>query len=229
MHHFFPRSLQLFLGLTATILLSSCGIFSTEYDYNASRGGRTAQDRPLYEPSDNGQPTDEDNSNASTEPQDDEEAELEFEDDITVAPDDTEPEHPDIPETEEALLRQEAIRYAKTFMGTKYKLGGTSPRSGFDCSGFTVYVMKQVDVALSRTSQAQESNGKKVRLKKVQPGDLIFYRRSPLGKVFHVSIVVANKSDGIYVIHSTSRGVVIDNVTKSSYWSPKISSARSVF
>lgn len=225
MHYFLPRSIQLAIALAGSTLLSACGIFSSEYNLNASRGGRPVEDRPLYEP-ENQSSTD--NDTASDEDAG-EDRELIFEDDTETKPDNKTSELPDIPKTEEALLRQEAVSYAKTFMGTKYKLGGTTPRGGFDCSGFTSYVMKKVDVAISRTSQAQENNGKKVRLKKVQPGDLIFYRRSPLGKVFHVSIVVANKEDGIYVIHSTSRGVVIDNVTKSSYWSPKISSARSVF
>ncbi|MCI4647930.1 C40 family peptidase [Phaeodactylibacter sp.] len=226
MYQLLPRSMQLAMALAAIFLLSSCGLFTTEYNYNTSRGGSPAQERPLYE-EENTPPED---SRPSREDEEDRDTELVFEEEDDPEPPLDDPaEAPDLPDSEEALLRKEAVDYAKTFLGTKYKLGGTSPRSGFDCSGFTSYVMKQVDIALSRTSQEQENNGDKVRLKKVQPGDLIFYRRTPLGKVFHVSMVVANKEDGIYVIHSTSRGVVIDNVTKSSYWSPKISSARSVF
>jgi hypothetical protein len=218
--------MQLAMALAAIFLLSSCGLFTTEYNYNTSRGGSPAQERPLYE-EENTPPED---SRPSREDEEDRDTELVFEEEDDPEPPLDDPaEAPDLPDSKEVLLRKEAVDYAKTFLGTKYKLGGTSPRSGFDCSGFTSYVMKQVDIALSRTSQEQENNGDKVRLKKVQPGDLIFYRRTPLGKVFHVSMVVANKEDGIYVIHSTSRGVVIDNVTKSSYWSPKISSARSVF
>jgi cell wall-associated NlpC family hydrolase len=219
--------MQLAMALAAIFLLSSCGLFTSEYNYNTSRGGSPAQERPLYE-EENTPPED---SRDTREDEEDHDTEIVFEeeDEGPDVPVEAPADDPDLPETEEALLRKEAVDYAKTFLGTKYKLGGTSPKSGFDCSGFTSYVMKQVDIALSRTSQAQENNGKKVRLKNVQPGDLIFYRRTPLGKVFHVSMVVANKEDGIYVIHSTSRGVVIDNVTKSSYWSPKISSARSVF
>lgn len=226
MYQLLPRSIRVVPALTAIFLLSSCGLFTSEYNYNTSRGGLPAQERPLYEEA----PPPPEDSRDTREDEEDLDTDFVFEEeDAPDAPPDAPTEDPDLPETEEALLRKEAIDYAKTFLGTKYKLGGTSPKSGFDCSGFTSYVMKQVDIALSRTSQAQENNGEKVRLKKVEPGDLIFYRRTPLGKVFHVSMVVANKEDGIYVIHSTSRGVVIDNVTKSSYWSPKISSARSVF
>jgi hypothetical protein len=43
-----------------------------------------------------------------------------------------------------------------------------------------------------------------------------------------VALVVANDRQGMQVIHSTSRGVVIDNVSESDYWRPKVSSARRV-
>lgn len=214
--------LLLFLGMLLT--LSSCGIFSQQYNYNASRGGRAAEERPLYEEEEEAAAGRE----APEDPASEAEEELVFEEE--EEPDSNVPGLPTVEgeEEEEAILRLQAVAYAKNFLGTKYKLGGTRPGTGFDCSGFTSYVMREIDVDLPRTSGEQEKDGKKVRLKKVQPGDLIFYRRSPLGKVFHVSMVVDNNPDGVYVIHSTSRGVVIDNITASSYWSPKISSARSV-
>jgi hypothetical protein len=40
--------------------------------------------------------------------------------------------------------------------------------------------------------------------------------------------VVSNNKEGLTVIHSTSRGVVVDNISRSSYWQPKISTARDV-
>ena len=63
----------------------------------------------------------------------------------------------------------------------------------------------------------------------MQPGDLVFFRRSSRENIFHVALVVKNDRDGIQVIHSTSsRGVVLDNITKSTYWAPKLSEARNV-
>lgn len=131
------------------------------------------------------------------------------------------------------LSREEAFRldivdYAKTFMGTEYLYAGRDPKKGFDCSGFTYFVMDKFGISLSPSSRAQEGQGRKVKVNQVQAGDLIFYRRSAVSNVFHVSLVVANEADGIYVIHSTSRGVVIDNISTSSYWAPKISTARDV-
>ncbi len=128
----------------------------------------------------------------------------------------------------EQTLRMNIINYADDYKGTRYLYAGRDPRKGFDCSGFTYFVMRKYGISLSPSSREQEKQGRKIRVKDVQPGDLIFYRRSPLGRVFHVSLVYANDPDGIKVIHSTSRGVVIDNITTSSYWAPKISTARDV-
>lgn len=128
----------------------------------------------------------------------------------------------------EQAFRADIIDYAKKFQGTDYLYAGRDPKKGFDCSGFTYFVMDKFDISLSPSSRAQENQGKSVRLSNVQTGDLIFYRRSAGTNVFHVSLVVANDPDGVKVIHSTSRGVVIDNISKSSYWKPKISTARDV-
>lgn len=128
----------------------------------------------------------------------------------------------------EARLRQDIVSYAKQQLGTKYKYAGRSPRTGFDCSGFTYYVMDNFDVDLSPSSRAQENQGKKIKVSDAKTGDLIFFRRSKTGAVFHVALVVSNDREGLKVIHSTSRGVVIDNLYASSYWKPKISTARDV-
>ena len=129
--------------------------------------------------------------------------------------------------SKEERLRKDVVSYAKNQLGAKYKYGGTTPR-GFDCSGFTSYVMNNFNIKLSHNSGNQAKEGKKIDVKSVQAGDLIFYKRSKVGKVFHVSLVINNNRKGIQVIHSTSRGVVIDNISESSYWRPKISSARNV-
>lgn len=127
----------------------------------------------------------------------------------------------------ELQLRSDVIRYAKKQIGTKYKYAGRSPK-GFDCSGFTMYVLQKFDVNLPAGSSAQENRGSIVSIDKVSPGDLIFFRREKGGRVFHVAMVIENNKDGVHVIHSTSRGVVIDNISKSKYWRPKISTARDV-
>ncbi len=140
---------------------------------------------------------------------------------------DTTPRTSSSASSKEDRLRQDVVAYAKKYLGARYKYAGRDPR-GFDCSGFTYYVMKEFDVTLPTSSKTQADIGKKIPIKEAKSGDLIFFRRSPASRVFHVSMIVSNDSDGITVIHSTSRGVVIDNITKSSYWKPKISLARRV-
>lgn len=130
--------------------------------------------------------------------------------------------------TREEMLREDVVQYAKQFVGTKYVYAGKDP-SGFDCSGFTRYVWKEFDVSLSGSSRMQEDQGTPISVSKAKAGDLIFFRREKRGRVFHVALVVSNSREGLKVIHSTNRGVVIDNISNNSYWRPKISTARNVF
>lgn len=128
----------------------------------------------------------------------------------------------------EARKRLQIADYAKKYIGSKYKYAGRSPK-GFDCSGFTYYVMDNFAVDLIPVSREQEKQGKVIPVSKAQPGDLLFFRRSKKGTVFHVAMVVSNGSKGILVVHSTSsRGVVLDNITTNSYWKTKVVTARDV-
>lgn len=126
------------------------------------------------------------------------------------------------------LLRNELVKYAKQYLGLSYRYGGVSPATGFDCSGFTSYVMGFFDVSLSRSSRVQATQGQNIDVKEAKPGDIIVFRRSRTRPVSHVAMVVDNNAEGLFVIHSTSRGVVIDNLYESSYWKPKIYMARDV-
>lgn len=126
------------------------------------------------------------------------------------------------------IKRNEITTYSKNYVGVKYKYAGKDPK-GFDCSGFTSYVMAKHNVAISSSSKAQATQGKSISINKVQPGDLIFFGKTGGKNVSHVALVVANEQDGIYVIHSTtSKGVMIQNISTSSYWKPKILFARDV-
>ncbi|MCS6929691.1 MAG: C40 family peptidase [Saprospiraceae bacterium] len=122
--------------------------------------------------------------------------------------------------------REEIVRYAQTFIGTPYKYGSRNPQKGFDCSGFTSYILSKFDVPLSAGSRVQALQGKRVPLSEVAPGDLLFFGRK--GRIRHVALVVENTPGGIVCIHSTRRGVVLENVHASSYWRPRILFARDV-
>lgn len=125
-------------------------------------------------------------------------------------------------------LREEIADFGKKFVGVPYKYAGQSPSTGFDCSGFTYYVMKGFGISLSPASSAQATLGKKVPLDKALPGDLLFFGASAK-KIQHVALIVKRNSSGITCVHSTSsRGVMVENVSNSSYWKPKILFARNV-
>lgn len=131
--------------------------------------------------------------------------------------------------SKELAFRKDIVGYAKKYEGLKYCSAGKSPKTGFDCSGFTSYVMDYFDIDISASSQAQAKQGTLKSLDDVQPGDLIFFRRSSKEPVFHVAMVVDRDRKSLKVIHSTtSRGVVIDDILASEYWRPKIYAARDV-
>lgn len=122
--------------------------------------------------------------------------------------------------------RNSLTKYGKKYVGTTYKYAGKDPK-GFDCSGFTSYVMKSQGITVSSSSKAQATEGKPVSLNRVKPGDLIFFGKN--GKVSHVAMVVSHTSEGIFVVHSTSsKGVIVQNISTSTYWKPKILFARDV-
>lgn len=70
--------------------------------------------------------------------------------------------------------RGDVIEFAKQFLGTPYVWGGTSPK-GFDCSGFTQYVLKRFGVNLPRISQQQAGIGPRKAIADLQPGDLVLF------------------------------------------------------
>jgi cell wall-associated NlpC family hydrolase len=132
-------------------------------------------------------------------------------------------------ESAELTLRKGLIKEAEKHKGIKYKYAGKDPK-GFDCSGFTYYVCSKYDIKLSGSSAYQSKEGIEISTSKAEPGDLLFFgRNGRSGKIQHVGMVYKNSSDGLFMIHSSSkRGIVIDNVTTSKYWKPKLLFARRV-
>lgn len=117
-------------------------------------------------------------------------------------------------------VRNQLISVAKNYIGTPYVFAGTDEK-GFDCSGYTCYVMKKNGINLPRTAAEQFEAAKKIKQSEVQKGDLIFFD-SGTG-VSHVGIIVSEMNEPLVMIHaSTSKGVVITELEKSDYWLKKI-------
>jgi len=67
------------------------------------------------------------------------------------------------------------VKIALRQRGVPYRWGGTSPRTGVDCSGFTRWVYSHVGVSLPPSSYAQFAMGRRVALSRLKPGDLLFF------------------------------------------------------
>jgi cell wall-associated NlpC family hydrolase len=110
------------------------------------------------------------------------------------------------------------IAYASNFLGTKYVWGGTSPSPGFDCSGFTQYVYRHFGIELPRVSYDQVNVGTPVARDQLQPGDLVFFKKS--GQlVHHVGIYVGNNC----YMHAPQTGdvVKVSPLTRSDYYAAR--------
>ncbi len=92
------------------------------------------------------------------------------------------------------------VSIALQYLGVPYVWGGSSPATGFDCSGFTSYVYAQVGVYLPHHAASQYSMGTPVSFDQLAPGDLVFF--SGLG---HVGIYIG----GGQFVHAPHTGDVV--------------------
>jgi cell wall-associated NlpC family hydrolase len=118
---------------------------------------------------------------------------------------------------------QEVIVNALSLTGIKYKFGGNSPETGFDCSGFVRYVFQNAaNLTLPPTARAISQLGKTVKKDELQPGDLVFF--NTLKSAFsHVGIYIGDNK----FIHAPSSGKVVrvENM-QAGYWSSRFNGAQ---
>jgi len=101
------------------------------------------------------------------------------------------------------------VGIAMQYLGVKYRWGGSSPSTGFDCSGFTMYVYGKIGVSLPHYTGAQWSMGSAVSKSDLQAGDLVFF--NGLG---HMGIYVG----GGNFIHAPRTGDVVKISSLSDSW-----------
>lgn len=115
-----------------------------------------------------------------------------------------------------AKERLAIVEYAKKYIGTPYVWAGNEP-TGFDCSGFTSYVMKNFKKELPRRAVDQYNSSRQLKEKNVMMGDLVFFDNG--SGISHVGMIISEKGKPLVMIHaSSSKGVVITEIEKSDYW-----------
>lgn len=99
--------------------------------------------------------------------------------------------------------RARVIPTAERYLGTKYRYGGSSPSTGFDCSGFVQYVYAKHGVTLPRTSRAMAKVGTPLRADfgALAAGDLVMFAQGG-GAISHVAVYAGDNR----IIHATSSG-----------------------
>lgn len=123
----------------------------------------------------------------------------------------------------EAATPNELIQVASKYKGIPYRYGGTTT-AGFDCSGYTQYVFKQLGLSIPRTSGGQYSTGTAVSKSSLKTGDLVFFNTSGKG-VSHVGIYIGNNN---FIHSSTSKGVSVASIYDPYYWGSRYIGAKRV-
>lgn len=115
-------------------------------------------------------------------------------------------------------VHERAIWNAKKQLRKKYRWGGASPATGFDCSGLMQYAFKLAKVSIPRTARAQYKHSKRIPLSKIKAGDLIFFHtRRTRVRVNHVGLYLGNGK----FIHAPRKGKRVSVAKLNSYWRRK--------
>jgi cell wall-associated NlpC family hydrolase len=116
-------------------------------------------------------------------------------------------------------LGARVVSYARHFLGVHYSWGGTSPRTGFDCSGLVRYVYAHFGIELPHSSWADLGLGHRVTRDGLQPGDLVFFAGAS-----HVGIYAG----GGRFIDAPHSGAVVQITTMHGWYGASYYGARRV-
>ena len=128
------------------------------------------------------------------------------------------------------------VSYAKKFLGVPYVYGGASP-SGFDCSGFTMYVYNHFGISMRHGAQAQAKLGTTINVNKsskssilnnLKEGDLVFFLDyETMDEIGHCGIYIG---DGNFIHASSGSGycVKINSLLPGEYYNTRYCAARRI-
>jgi len=116
--------------------------------------------------------------------------------------------------SENKLKNKALYNFIIDWYGVPYKFGGTT-ENGVDCSGFTNILFKEVyKQQIPRASKEIAEKIKRKYAKDLQEGDLVFFAFGKNETINHVGVYLHNN---MFVHASTSRGVIISNLTEPYY------------
>ncbi len=132
---------------------------------------------------------------------------------------------PGAPLTPAARSMDELLMRALALVGTRYRPGGSTPESGFDCSGYVAYLFREVfSYDLPRTSDGMVRYGVPVERRALTPGDLVFFNTMHRPYT-HVGIYLA---DDRFLHAPSSGGFVRTEDLNLSYWVRRWNGARRI-
>ena len=110
-----------------------------------------------------------------------------------------------------SVTGSQILAEAQKYLGCPYRAGGASP-SGFDCSGFVYYVLKQLGLSPYRTPSEQYQMGTSVEKTALRVGDLVFFGS---GRITHSGIYAGN---GQFIHAPNSRSTISYSDLTTGYW-----------
>ncbi|MBI5539330.1 MAG: C40 family peptidase [Bacteroidia bacterium] len=114
------------------------------------------------------------------------------------------------------------VNYAKSFLGTPYKWGGSSA-GGFDCSGFVSFIFRHFQITTPHGARDYYKLGKSISQDSCKKGDIILFTGTNYSRksVGHVGIIISDFGEPLKFIHSSSSknhwGVTITDFSNSAY------------
>jgi cell wall-associated NlpC family hydrolase len=116
--------------------------------------------------------------------------------------------------------RFEMVKFAQNQLGVPYVTAGESP-SGFDCSGFTCYIMASTGRKIPRRAKDQYDASIKLKPNQAKMGDLVFFSNG--GDISHVGMLINEPGKSKKMIHaSSSKGISIVEIESSDYWNKRL-------
>ena len=115
-------------------------------------------------------------------------------------------------------FNQKTAAYIETFIGrVRYEYGGSSPRTGFDCSGLTQYVYRHYGKSIPRTADGQFLHSRRESRSRAWGGDLVFFHENsnPNSYVYHVGIYEGSN-------HMVSAANAFEGIRWQTIWSSDV-------